>query len=97
MKRLFALAIPATLSAASLLAFCSGAEAAFFPNSVTMRPLALPAQYSPFQQYGPGVRQDSIAGRAAFCRCYPYYGFKKRLICRYPGRPTTIQIVDRCY
>jgi len=104
MKPLFALVSTAMLLAASLLAFTNSAEAVSFPRlGMTTRPLVLPVQYgssrrrSPLQPYGPGRHQDSIAARAAYCRCYPYLGFQKRRVCRYPGRPATVQIVDRCY
>lgn len=104
MKPLFALASAILLSCASLLAFGNGAEAASFPVLETMRSsIASPAQYGPYrryspvQQYSPNTRQDSIAGRAAFCRCFPYAYGSKRLVCRYPGRPTTVQIVRNCY
>jgi hypothetical protein len=103
MKPLFALVSTAMLFAASLWAFTNSAEAAFFPGSgMTAQPVVFPVQYghrrhSPLQPYGPGRHQDSIAARAAYCRCYPYLGFQKRRVCRYPGRPTTVQIVDRCY
>jgi hypothetical protein len=104
MKLLFALTTAATLSGASFLAFGNVAEAASFPVLEAMRSsVASTAQYgpyrrySPMQQYSPNTRQDSIAGRAAFCRCFPYAYGSKRLVCRYPGRPTTVQIVRNCY
>jgi hypothetical protein len=86
MKPLFALAIAATLSSASILAFNKVTGAASFPVLETMRPLVSPAQYDPWQKYSPHMRQDSIAGKAAFCRCFPYAARAKRLVCRYPGR-----------
>jgi hypothetical protein len=103
MKPLFALAIATALSGASLLAFTSATEAAPFSVLEISRPLVSPVQYGPYRQYDPSrqysphTRQNSIAGRAAFCRCLPYSAGAKRLVCRYPGRPTTVQIVDRCY
>lgn len=102
MKPLFARARAVILSGASFLTFGNVAEAASFPVLETS-PIASPAQYgpyrrySPLQQYSPNRRQDSIAGRAAFCRCFPYAYGSKRLVCRYPGRPTTVQIVRNCY
>lgn len=103
MKPLFAVAIASAFSGASFLAFGNATEAASFPVFETMRPLISPVQYGPYRQYdpmqkySPYKRQNSIAGRAAFCRCFPYSSGAKRLVCRYPGRPTTVQIVDRCY
>jgi hypothetical protein len=104
MKPLFAHAAAVTLSGASLLAFGNVAEAASFPVLETLRSsVASTAQfgpyrrYSPLQQYSPNTRQDSIAGKAAFCRCFPYAYGSKRLVCRYPGRSTTVQIVRNCY
>lgn len=102
MKPLYALAIAATLSGASFLAFSNAAEAASFPVLENLRPLVSVQygpyrQYDPSQKYSPHMRQDSIAGRAAYCRCFPYAAGRKRLVCRYPDRPVTIQYVDRCY
>lgn len=96
MKPLVATAIIAH-STLGFLVFINSAEAFFSPHFQTEEPLTLPVQYDPFQKYSPGRSQGSIAGRAAFCRCYPYSGFQKRLVCHYPGRPTTVQLVDRCY
>lgn len=102
MKPLFAFAIASAFSGSSFLAFGNATEAASFPVLKTMWPL-VPVQYGPYrhydpwQKYSPHMRQNSIAGRAAFCRCFPYSSGAKRLVCRYPGRPTTVQIVDRCY
>jgi hypothetical protein len=104
MKPRFARATAVILSGASFLTFGNVAEAASFPVLETLRSsVASPAQYgpyrrySPLQQYSPNTRQNSIAGRAAFCRCFPYAYGSKRLVCRYPGRPTTVQIVRNCY
>lgn len=103
MRALFALAIASAFSGASILDFADAAEAASFSVLESMRPLVSPVQYGrrrqydPSQNYSPHTRQDSIAGRAAYCRCFPYSAGAKRLICRYPGRPTTVQIVVHCY
>jgi hypothetical protein len=113
MKPFFALMRAAGISAAGLLLSGASAEAAFFPRSgMTTQRLVLQVQYGPYgpyrqhnsyrqynplQQYSPGMRQNSIAARAAFCRCYSYDAFRKRRVCRYPGRGTTVQIVDSCY
>jgi hypothetical protein len=113
MKPLFALVSAATVSAASFLALSNRAEATFFPGSqMNTRPNVLLVQYGqhgpyrqrnryrqydPLQRYTPGRRQHSIAARAAFCRCYRLDAFRARRVCRYPGRPTTSEIVDRCY
>ena len=91
MKPFFALVIAAGMSAAGLLFSGASAEAAFFPASrMITQPLVLPVQYGPYRQYDllqkyrPGMGQDSIAAKAAFCRCYPYSGSRKRLVCRPP-------------
>jgi hypothetical protein len=86
MKPLYALSIAATLSLVIFLAFSKSAEALSLPVLETMRPLVSPVQYDPLQQYSPGRRQGSLAGRAAYCRCRPGFG----LVCRYPGQRTTI-------
>ncbi len=92
MKPLYALSIAAALSSVSFSAFSDAAEAASIPGSGITRPLALPVQYNPLQHYSPYQRQHSLAGRAAYCRCYPGHGFS-RMVCRYPGGPTTTQLV----
>src|SRR5690349_19406304 len=101
MKPLFALVRAASVLAAGLLLSASSAEAAFFLRSgMTTQALALPVQYgqwSPDRTYSPGRRQNSIAARAAYCRCYPYGPFQRRLVCRNPAGGTTVRVVDHCY
>jgi hypothetical protein len=105
MKPLVALVHGAVAFVAGLLLSDIEAEAAFFPGSEgSTHFLVLPVQYgpyrreySPLQQYSPSRRQNSIAARAAFCRCYNLHLNKRRLVCRGPGGGTTVTIVDRCY
>jgi len=66
----------------------AGALLLFFPATSGMpaQTVVLPVQYSPFRS---GINQSSKA-KAAFCRCYSSYN-GRRLVCRYPGRPTLLR------
>ena len=54
MKSFFAFLIAAALSASSVLAFTTSAEAFFFPRLETKQPLIQPVRYNPLRGIQPG-------------------------------------------